>query len=136
MSIFFTLFTHMVIMLCYHVLFYCCFLLGFVVALGTAQNIFLNFNFTFVFLQKFNLKIQIGNAWNLDLHWVKRAVTHFVKKFSHLFQHFRVNSKKQKKCLEKTVVKLRSQIRHSKSRFSVCCAKFIFDLLRQKKMQK
>ena len=41
----------------------------------------------------FNLKTQIKNAGNLDLHGIKRAVTHFVMQFLDIFE-FRVKNKK------------------------------------------
>ena len=41
----------------------------------------------------------------LNLHGEKMAVTHFVTQFTHVSRHLGVFSKKQKKCLGKTVHK-------------------------------
>ena len=38
--------------------------------------------------------------------WGKWAVTHFVRKFTHVFMHFCVLSRRQKKSLGKTVFKM------------------------------
>ena len=50
---------------------------------------FLKTDLCYMFLnekQKFNLKTQIENAWNLNLHGcIKMAVTHFVTQFTHVY---------------------------------------------------
>ena len=47
--------------------------------------------------QKFILKTQIENAWNLEFYGVKTAVMHFVAQFTHVFRHFGGYCRKQKK---------------------------------------
>ena len=57
------------------------------------------------FIQNFNLKKKFWNAWNLDFHGVKMAVTHFVMHFTHDSRHFGVYCRKQKKLLRENCFK-------------------------------
>ena len=64
--------------------------------------------------QKFQSKLKFEkkfwNAWNLNFHGVKMAVTHFVTHFTHVSRHLGVYCRKQKNCWGKTVMKLWSQM--------------------------
>ena len=51
------------------------------------------------------IKKNLGNAWNLDFHGVKKVVTHFVTQFTHVPKHFGVYGRKPKKIVRENCFK-------------------------------